>query len=41
MDLLVPPLRPGEDGMIEVPKRPGLGFILNEDIVKKYRRDLS
>ena len=41
MDLLVPPLKPDADGMIEVPKRPGLGFTLNEDIVKKYRRDLS
>lgn len=41
VDLLVPPLRPDADGMIEVPKRPGLGFTLNEDIVKKYRRDLS
>jgi L-alanine-DL-glutamate epimerase-like enolase superfamily enzyme len=41
MDLLVPPLRCDADGMMEVPKRPGLGFTLNEDIVKKYRRDLS
>ena len=41
MELLVPSLRPDADGMIEVPKRPGLGFTLNEDIVKKYRRNLS
>jgi len=40
-ELLVPPLQPGADGMIEVPKRPGLGFTLNEEIVKKYRRKLS
>jgi L-alanine-DL-glutamate epimerase-like enolase superfamily enzyme len=36
-DLLVPPLKPDADGMIEVPKRPGLGFTLNEEIVEKYR----
>lgn len=36
-DLLVPALKPDSDGMIEVPKRPGLGFTLNEDVVRKYR----
>lgn len=36
-DLLVPLLKPGSDGMIEVPKRPGLGFTLNEEVVKKFR----
>ena len=41
MDLLVPPLRCDSEGMIEVPKRPGLGFTLNEDVVNKYRRELS
>jgi L-alanine-DL-glutamate epimerase-like enolase superfamily enzyme len=40
-ELLVPPLKPDADGMIEVPKRPGLGFTLNEDVVSKYRRNLS
>ncbi len=40
-ELLIPPLVPDADGMIEVPKRPGLGFSLNEDIVNKYRRNLS
>jgi L-alanine-DL-glutamate epimerase-like enolase superfamily enzyme len=40
-ELLVPPLKPDADGMIEVPKRPGLGFTLNEEIVNKYRRNVS
>ena len=40
-DLLVPPLKPDSDGMIEVPKRPGLGFTLNEEIVKRYRTNLA
>ena len=40
-DLLTPPLKPDSDGLIEVPKRPGLGFTLNEDVVKKYRVPLS
>ena len=35
--LLVPDLQPDADGWIEVPKRPGLGFSLNEDLVNKYR----
>ena len=38
-DLLVPQLEVNEDGFIEVPKRPGLGFELNEDVIDKYRVD--
>jgi len=34
--LLVPDLEPDANGWIEVPTRPGLGFALNEDLVKKY-----
>jgi L-alanine-DL-glutamate epimerase-like enolase superfamily enzyme len=36
-DLLVPALVPDAQGWIEVPRRPGLGFQLNEEIVKRYR----
>ena len=36
-DLLVPTLAPDAQGWIEVPRRPGLGFQLNEEIVKRYR----
>lgn len=36
-DLLVPELKPDANGWIEVPRRPGLGFTLNEDLVKRYR----
>ena len=36
-DLLVPRLEPDREGWIEVPARPGLGFTLNEDLVRKYR----
>jgi L-alanine-DL-glutamate epimerase-like enolase superfamily enzyme len=36
-DLLVPALVPDAQGWIEVPRRPGLGFQLNGDIVKRYR----
>lgn len=36
-DLLTPPLVPGAGGWIEVPRRPGLGFALNEEVVKRYR----
>jgi L-alanine-DL-glutamate epimerase-like enolase superfamily enzyme len=39
--LLQPPLKPDKDGMIEVPRRPGLGFTLDEEVVKKYRVPLS
>lgn len=35
--LLKPPLQVDADGMIAVPKRPGLGFNLNEDVVARYR----
>lgn len=40
-ELLVPALRVDADGWIEVPKRPGLGFELNKDIVKRYRVEPS
>jgi L-alanine-DL-glutamate epimerase-like enolase superfamily enzyme len=36
-DLLIPALRPDSSGWIDVPKRPGLGFTLNEELVKRYR----
>jgi len=36
-ELLIPNPAPDQDGFIEVPKRPGLGFVLNEDVVEKYR----
>jgi len=36
-ELLAPTLAPGRDGWIDVPQRPGLGFTLNEDLVKRYR----
>jgi L-alanine-DL-glutamate epimerase-like enolase superfamily enzyme len=36
-DLLVPALRPDAEGWIEVPRRPGLGFVLDEALVKRYR----
>ncbi len=36
-DLLVPSPFPNKDGLIEVPKRPGLGFELNPEVVNKYR----
>jgi L-alanine-DL-glutamate epimerase-like enolase superfamily enzyme len=36
-DLLVPSLKPDSNGRIEVPKRPGLGFRLNEQLVKRHR----
>jgi L-alanine-DL-glutamate epimerase-like enolase superfamily enzyme len=36
-DLLVPDLKPDAHGWIEVPKRPGLGFTLSEDLVKRHR----
>ena len=35
--LLEPPLVPDADGVIEVPRRPGLGFRLNEDVVRDFR----
>ena len=36
-DLLDPPLRADSDGFITVPSRPGLGFVLNEDVVARFR----
>ncbi len=36
-DLLVPPLTPDSQGWIEVPKRPGLGVTLNEELIRRYR----
>eukprot|EP00747_Dinoflagellata_sp_TGD_P052087 gnl/TRDRNA2_/TRDRNA2_147713_c0_seq1.p1 gnl/TRDRNA2_/TRDRNA2_147713_c0~~gnl/TRDRNA2_/TRDRNA2_147713_c0_seq1.p1 ORF type:complete len:185 (-),score=22.51 gnl/TRDRNA2_/TRDRNA2_147713_c0_seq1:50-604(-) len=38
-DLLVPKLETRADGTILVPDRPGLGFELNEEVLKKYRVD--
>ena len=38
-DLLCPKLEISKDGTMEVPNRPGLGFELNEEVVKKYRVD--
>jgi L-alanine-DL-glutamate epimerase-like enolase superfamily enzyme len=38
--LLTPSLEVGPDGTIEVPRRPGLGFELNEDTLSRYRVDL-
>jgi L-alanine-DL-glutamate epimerase-like enolase superfamily enzyme len=35
--LLLPALEPEPDGWITVPRRPGLGFTLDEDVVKRYR----
>ena len=40
-ELLVPQLQPDSDGWIEVPKRPGLGFTLNEEVLKRFRTKLS
>ncbi len=36
-DLLDPPLAPDASGLLEVPRRPGLGYVLNEDVVSRYR----
>jgi L-alanine-DL-glutamate epimerase-like enolase superfamily enzyme len=36
-ELLDPPLVPGADGRIEVPRRPGLGFSLNEQTIERFR----
>ena len=35
--LLDPPLVPAADGCIDVPRRPGLGFCLNENTVQRFR----
>jgi L-alanine-DL-glutamate epimerase-like enolase superfamily enzyme len=36
-ELLLPAVEVDEDGLIEVPKRPGLGFALNEEVVEQFR----
>jgi L-alanine-DL-glutamate epimerase-like enolase superfamily enzyme len=36
-DLLTPSFKISKEGSIEVPDRPGLGFELNEDVIKEYR----
>ena len=36
-DLLTPSFKISREGCIEVPDRPGLGFELNEDVIKEYR----
>ena len=36
-ELIEPAIEIDASGMIEVPKRPGLGFALNEDVVKRFR----
>ncbi|MCL0030828.1 mandelate racemase/muconate lactonizing enzyme family protein [Dehalococcoidia bacterium] len=36
-DLLTPSFKISKEGCIEVPDRPGLGFELNEDVIKEYR----
>ncbi len=38
-DLLEPRIEVSPDGTIEVPRRPGLGFELNEDTVERFRID--
>lgn len=36
-ELLVPQIQVDQNGFIEVPKRPGLGFELNNDVIEKFR----
>ena len=36
-ELLEPVIEVDADGLIEVPKRPGLGFALNEEVVEQFR----
>ena len=36
-ELLIPHPAPDQDGFIEIPKKSGLGFTLNEEVVEKYR----
>jgi L-alanine-DL-glutamate epimerase-like enolase superfamily enzyme len=38
-NLLLPNFEIAEDGTMEVPNRPGLGFELNEDVVTEFRVD--
>lgn len=37
--MLAEPLRPGADGVLHVPDRPGLGIELDEDAVERYAAD--
>jgi L-alanine-DL-glutamate epimerase-like enolase superfamily enzyme len=37
--MLADPVRPGSDGYLTVPRRPGLGFELDEDAVERYALD--
>jgi L-rhamnonate dehydratase len=37
--LLQEPIRPGRDGIVHVPEKPGLGVELDERIVERYRLD--
>ncbi|MBI4553927.1 MAG: mandelate racemase/muconate lactonizing enzyme family protein [Candidatus Latescibacteria bacterium] len=36
-ELLVPPIQVDPDGFIDVPRRPGLGFELNDEVVTRFR----
>jgi L-alanine-DL-glutamate epimerase-like enolase superfamily enzyme len=36
-ELLTPQVEVDSDGFIEVPNRPGLGFELNADVIKRFR----
>jgi L-alanine-DL-glutamate epimerase-like enolase superfamily enzyme len=36
-DIIENPIKMDKEGMMEVPQEPGLGIIMNEDAVKKYR----
>ena len=38
-ELLLPAVELDADGMVEAPKRPGLGFALNEEVVERFRVD--
>jgi L-alanine-DL-glutamate epimerase-like enolase superfamily enzyme len=38
-ELLDPVIELDQEGTIEVPDRPGLGFELNEDVVSRFRVD--
>ncbi len=35
-ELLETPLRPGPDGLITVPTAPGLGVVVNEDLIRRF-----
>jgi L-alanine-DL-glutamate epimerase-like enolase superfamily enzyme len=38
-NLLLPNFVISDDGTMEVPNRPGLGFELNEDVISEFRVD--